>query len=56
MTDDVAALVLRDNYFQTQALSVTDRLGAKLSTRKRASCASSRSRAPEPGHRVPADR
>jgi glutamate dehydrogenase len=30
MTDDVAALVLRDNYFQTQALSVTHRLGAGL--------------------------
>jgi glutamate dehydrogenase len=30
MTDDVAALVLRDNYFQTQALSVTHRLGARL--------------------------
>ena len=30
MTDDVAALVLRDNYFQTQALSVTGRLGVKL--------------------------
>ncbi|HEV8688973.1 MAG TPA: NAD-glutamate dehydrogenase, partial [Ideonella sp.] len=30
MTDDVAALVLRDNYFQTQVLSVTDRLGVKL--------------------------
>ena len=30
MTDEVAALVLRDNYFQTQALSVTGRLGAKL--------------------------
>ena len=30
MTDDVAALVLRDNTFQTQALSVTGRLGAKL--------------------------
>ncbi|HEU5295279.1 MAG TPA: NAD-glutamate dehydrogenase [Burkholderiaceae bacterium] len=30
MTDDVAALVLRDNYFQTQALSVTGRLGIKL--------------------------
>ena len=28
MTDDVAALVLRDNYFQTQALSVAGRLGA----------------------------
>jgi glutamate dehydrogenase len=27
MTDDVAALVLRDNYFQTQALSVGARLG-----------------------------
>jgi glutamate dehydrogenase len=30
MTDDVAALVLRDNYFQTQALSVTNRLGVRL--------------------------
>jgi len=30
MTDEVAALVLRDNYFQTQVLSVTHRLGAKL--------------------------
>jgi glutamate dehydrogenase len=30
MTDEVAALVLRDNYFQTQVLSVTGRLGAKL--------------------------
>ena len=30
MTDDVAALVLRDNYFQTQALSVTGRLGVAL--------------------------
>ncbi len=30
MTDEVAALVLRDNYFQTQALSVTQRLGVKL--------------------------
>jgi len=30
MTDDVAALVLRDNYFQTQALSVTGRIGVKL--------------------------
>jgi glutamate dehydrogenase len=30
MTDDVAALVLRDNYFQTQALSVTGRLGPRL--------------------------
>ncbi|MGE4241582.1 NAD-glutamate dehydrogenase [Ramlibacter sp.] len=29
MTDDVAALVLRDNYFQTQALSVGKRLAAK---------------------------
>ncbi|MEO5672665.1 MAG: NAD-glutamate dehydrogenase, partial [Ramlibacter sp.] len=28
MTDDVAALVLRDNYFQTQALSVGRHLGA----------------------------
>ncbi|MGZ5274416.1 MAG: NAD-glutamate dehydrogenase [Caldimonas sp.] len=29
MTDDVAALVLRDNYFQTQALSVGARLGPR---------------------------
>ena len=30
MTDDVAALVLRDNYFQTQVLSITNRLGPRL--------------------------
>jgi glutamate dehydrogenase len=30
MTDDVAALVLRDNYFQTQVLSVTGRIAPKL--------------------------
>jgi glutamate dehydrogenase len=30
MTGDVAALVLRDNYFQTQALSVTRRIGPAL--------------------------
>lgn len=30
MTDDVAALVLRDNTFQTQCLSVLGRLGPKL--------------------------
>ena len=30
MTDDVAAQVLRDNYFQTQALSVTGRLGPRF--------------------------
>jgi glutamate dehydrogenase len=30
MTDDVAALVLRDNYFQTQALSVTGRIAPQL--------------------------
>ena len=30
MTDDVAALVLRDNYFQTQALSVTGRIAFSL--------------------------
>jgi glutamate dehydrogenase len=29
MTDDVAALVLRDNKFQTQSLSLTQHLGAK---------------------------
>ena len=30
MTDDVAALVLRDNYFQTQALSVTGHIAFSL--------------------------
>ena len=30
MTDEVAALVLRDNYLQTQAISVTHALGAHL--------------------------
>jgi glutamate dehydrogenase len=30
MTDDVAALVLRDNYFQTQALSIARRQGVLL--------------------------
>jgi glutamate dehydrogenase len=30
MTDDVAALVLRDNYFQTQAISVTGRIAPSL--------------------------
>jgi len=30
LTGEVAALVLRDNYFQTQALSVTGRLGLQL--------------------------
>jgi glutamate dehydrogenase len=30
MTDDVAALVLRDNYFQTQVLSVTRRIATQL--------------------------
>jgi glutamate dehydrogenase len=30
MTDDVAALVLRDNYFQTQLLSVTGRIAPTL--------------------------
>ncbi|MBT2324028.1 NAD-glutamate dehydrogenase [Variovorax paradoxus] len=30
MTDDVAALVLRDNIFQTQVLSVTGRIAAQL--------------------------
>jgi glutamate dehydrogenase len=30
MTDEVAALVLRDNYFQTQCLSITGRLGRQL--------------------------
>jgi glutamate dehydrogenase len=30
MTDEVAALVLRDNYFQTQALSLAGRVGPRL--------------------------
>jgi glutamate dehydrogenase len=30
MTDEVAELVLRDNYFQTQCLSITARLGPQL--------------------------
>ena len=30
MTDDVAALVLRDNYFQTQTLSIGSRMGLRL--------------------------
>ncbi|MCV2353971.1 NAD-glutamate dehydrogenase [Paucibacter sp. B2R-40] len=30
MTDEVASLVLRDNYFQTQALSIASRQGAAL--------------------------
>ncbi|MGE5336338.1 MAG: NAD-glutamate dehydrogenase [Gemmatimonadota bacterium] len=30
MTDDVAGLVLRDNYFQTQALSIAGRIGVRL--------------------------
>jgi len=30
MTDDVAALVLRDNYFQTQSLSIGSRLSLRL--------------------------
>ncbi len=34
MTDDVAALVLRDNYFQTQALSVAARQGVSLLERQ----------------------
>ncbi len=34
MTDDVAALVLRDNYFQTQALSMAARQGVSLLERQ----------------------
>jgi glutamate dehydrogenase len=30
MTDEVAKLVLRDNYFQTQSLSIATRMGVKL--------------------------
>ncbi len=33
MTEEVADLVLRDNYLQTQAITVTYRLGARLSDR-----------------------
>jgi glutamate dehydrogenase len=33
MTDEVADLVLRDNYLQTQAISVTEKLGAHLMDR-----------------------
>src|SRR5690606_33126647 len=33
MTDDVASLVLRNNYLQTQSLSVTVELGQRLSDR-----------------------
>jgi glutamate dehydrogenase len=33
MTDDVAELVLRDNYLQTQALSVSQALGARMTDR-----------------------
>ena len=42
MTQDVAALVLRDNYFQTQALSVGRRLAAGRSTTRPASCGTSK--------------
>jgi glutamate dehydrogenase len=33
MTDEVAGLVLRDNYLQTQAITVTHQLGARLNDR-----------------------
>jgi glutamate dehydrogenase len=33
MTDEVAALVLRDNYLQTQAVSVTQQVGARFTDR-----------------------
>ncbi len=33
MTDEVAELVLRDNYLQTQAITVTHQLGARLNDR-----------------------
>ena len=58
MTDDVAALVLRDNYFQTQALSVAGRMAPRAARRsRRASCASSkRAGRAESRDRVPADR
>jgi glutamate dehydrogenase len=57
MTDDVAALVLRDNYFQTQVLSVTGRIAPRAP-----GCAAAlrplpgARRPPRAGHRVPADR
>ena len=57
MTDDVAALVLRDNYFQTQALSVGARLGPSyLDQEARFIRFLEKTGRPEPRHRVPADR
>ena len=57
MTDDVAALVLRDNYFQTQALSVGARLGPALPRPGSAlHPLPGEERAPEPDDRVPAER
>jgi glutamate dehydrogenase len=45
MTDEVAALVLRDNYFQTQVLSSRDASRRSCSMRSSASCSSSSTRA-----------
>ena len=55
MTDDVAALVLRDNYFQTQVLSVTGPHRAAVARRAGALHAVPREgRAAQSRHRVPA--
>ena len=45
MTDEVAALVLRDNYEQTQVLSLGNRLAPQLLRTMHVSSASSRARA-----------
>ena len=65
MTDDVAALVLRDNYFQTQALSVTGRIApaaarragsASCSSWRRAAGSTARSSSCPPTRRSPSAR
>jgi glutamate dehydrogenase len=57
MTDDVAALVLRDNYFQTQVLSVTGRIApALLDAQQRFIQFLEREGRLGQGDRVPADR
>ena len=57
MTDDVAALVLRDNYFQTQVLSVTNRIAPQLlDAQARFMRYLEKERAPQSRDRVPADR
>ena len=55
MTDDVAALVLRDNYFQTQVLSVTGRIAPRLlDAQQRFMQFLEKARAAQPRDRVPA--